>query len=143
MMRYLELPPVPQAILRNIPNDYTLFENKHVRPGSVYVWSDTFNTELNQWGQQHIGKDLYFGFQIITGDLLPHRDIGTLTKIVYLIDTGGNDVETVFYNDNGGEEYSFVIEPHRWHLLNVSKLHSVRGIKSGQTRFSVTARIFP
>jgi hypothetical protein len=143
MIRYLELPPVPQAILNNIPNDYTLYESKFAGSSSFYIWTDTFNLELNHWGQQHISKDLYFGFQIINGNLPAHRDTGTLTKLSYIIETGGKDVETVFHNDNGSEAYSFIIEPHRWHILEANRLHSVRGINSGQTRFSITARIFP
>lgn len=143
MIRYLELPSVPQIILDSIPSDYSLYEKKSYYPEANYLWTDTFNLELNQWAQRHIGSDLYFGFQIISGALPVHRDIGTLTKLVYLLDTGGDNVETVFYNDDGTEQYSINIQQHRWHVLQADKLHSVRGIDPNRTRFSITARLFP
>ena len=143
MIRYLNLPPIPQTILDKIPRDFDLYEKKTYYPESNYVWTDSFNQELNEWACQNIGPDLWFGFQIISGDVPIHSDFGTLTKLIYLIDDGGSGVQTVFYKDHNTEEYSTIIEIGRWHLLQADKLHSVKGVIPGRTRFSATARIFP
>jgi hypothetical protein len=140
MIRYLELPKIPDDILQIIPTELNKYHCK-INYGT-YNWSDSFNQELNAWGQQYICKDMYFAFQLMTGDVPIHKDIGTKTKLVYLLCTGGDNVITNFYNKNNKCTHSYHIELHRWHILQASRKHSVDGIVPGSLRLSVTGRIF-
>jgi hypothetical protein len=143
MIRYLNLPQVPKSIIENLPSDWDQFDQKVSYANRNYVWTDSFNQEINSWCQQNVCQDMYFGFQIMRGDVPIHRDTGTLTKLVYLIYPGGNSVTTNFYNDQQELAQSHVIDINRWHVLQANRLHSVDGIEPGQIRFSITGRIFP
>lgn len=143
MIRYLELPKIPNSIIDNLPADWKQYDQKVSYSGSNYTWTDSFNQEINSWCQEHISQGMYFGFQIMTGNVPMHKDVGTLTKLVYLLQPGGKNVTTNFYNDDRTLAHSFVIEPFRWHVLRADSFHSVDHIEPDQVRFSITGRIFP
>jgi len=142
MIRYINLPPIPDDIISQLPNqaeDYK-FKVKH----ADYAWTDSFNQEINAWCKENISKEMYWGFQIIGGDLPQHKDVGTKIKLVYLLKTGGGNVSTNFYEDDQTTlTHSYVIEPGRWHILEADRYHDVQGVEKGQFRMSVTGRIFP
>lgn len=97
---------------------------------------------IADWCDANIVSGTSWGFQFIDGDLSPHTDL-TLVKISYLFDTGGDNVLTEFYDSKTHEKVQSInIEPHRWHILQVSEPHAVRGIEPGKIRFSITGRIF-
>lgn len=80
----------------------------------------------------------------MNSDIVVHKDVGTEVKLTYLIDAGGANVQTNFFEDDKTTmTHSFVIPIHRWHILYASKYHSVEGIESKHTRFSLTGRVFP
>lgn len=141
-IQYLNLPLIPQDILDSVPRDFDLYQGHKNEQFKTYLWSDSHNKELNHWCQANICPDMYFGFQIITGDMQAHKDTGTLTKIVYLIETGGDAVSTNFFDDQDNLVASYHILKHRWHVLKADTKHSVTNIQPGQVRFSVTGRIF-
>jgi hypothetical protein len=129
LIRYLNLPQIPAGIVDNLNYNFDQY-NQHNRLGDVYLWSDSFN------------QDMYWGFQIISGDLPAHKDIGTEIKLTYLINTGGDRVLTNFYaEDKITVTDSYMIPEGRWHLLQANRYHGVHNVES--TRFSVTGRVFP
>ena len=72
-----------------------------------------------------------------------HMDKGTKTKFIYLLETGGDNVVTNFYDDDQKTIVdSVVLEPHRWCILKVDAYHSVAGVENGKTRFAITGKIF-
>jgi hypothetical protein len=141
-IQYLNLPPIPQEILDTVPRDFALYQGQTHGKSNTYLWSDSHNEHLNQWCQANICPDMYFGFQIITGNILAHKDVVTLTKISYLIESGGDNVNTEFFDDQHNLVASYKIESGRWHVLKADTYHSVSNIEPGQVRFSVTGRIF-
>jgi hypothetical protein len=143
MIRYLNLPVIPADIISRLNRNFNQYQLRIGQEEPNYYWSDSFNTDINQWCQKNICETMYWGFQIMTGDIKIHQDNGTLTKLIYLIDAGGNNVYTNFYDNDKNITHSYVIEPNRWHILKADSYHSVSGIELGQTRFSLTARIFP
>jgi hypothetical protein len=139
--RYINLPRIPQSIIDQINFNFSEYELKFT--SGVYTWSDSFNEPINQWCQQNICDEMYWAFQIIRGDLNVHKDNGTLTKFCYLLDTGGDNVITNFFDDDKTTVLdSVVLEPHRWHVLKVDSFHNVKNIESGRIRFSITGKIF-
>jgi len=138
-IQYLNLPQIPQHLIDELPQSMQDYDHKVVYKS--YRWTDDLNQEIDQWCKQHICPDMYFAFQFMEGDLEPHQDRGTLTKINYLISTGGADVITRFHEeDQVVAEYR--IEPQRWHLLKADTVHSVSGVEPGLLRWSVTGRVF-
>jgi hypothetical protein len=54
--------------------------------------------KLNEWGRENISEDIFLTYQLLTRGIDPddyvatgiiHKDNSTLTKLIYLVDTGG------------------------------------------------------
>lgn len=143
MIQYIKLPQVPTDIVRQLPKTPDAFTNVVKQQNGDYYWSDSFNQEVNDWCREHVCDNMWWAFQMMTADLKVHKDVGTKTKFIYLINPGGNSVYTDFYaEDRTTVIASYVIEPLRWHILQADVYHSVRGIEPGQVRFSITGRLF-
>lgn len=141
--RYLNLPPIPENLLDQLPRDFDSYQRKDPgKWGDGYKWTDSHNQDINAWCQANICDSMYWGFQIIKSDLAPHIDNGTKYKLVYLIDTGGPDILTEWFDQELNQVDSVILEAKRWHMLKVDSLHSVRGLLPGAVRHSVTGRLF-
>lgn len=142
--RYLNLPRIPDSVLSKINYNFNEYNKKAGEGGSIYSWTDDFNQDVNAWCQSNICDTMYWAFQIIRGDLEMHKDTGgTLTKLIYLLETGGSNVATEFYADDKTTLLeSVVLEPHRWHILKADTYHGVSGVEPGKIRFSITGRVF-
>ena len=68
---------------------------------------------------------------------------GTEIKFNYLIDTGGDQSITNYYDDQGKLLDSYVLKSHIWYILDVSTNHSVSNIEQNRSRISLTSRIYP
>lgn len=135
------MPPIPQDIVDNLNYNFEGYNQSH-RLGDSYLWSDSFNEEINSWCKENICADMYWGFQIISGNLPAHKDIGTEIKLIYLFNTGGDNVLTNFYEeDKITVTDSYKIAAGRWHLLQANRYHAVHNVET--VRFSVTGRVFP
>ena len=139
-IQYLNLPPVPEELLARLPNSIDEYHCKSVY--TTYHWSDSFNCDLDQWCKQNICSDMYFAFQLITGNLVIHKDTPTITKLNYIVIPGGQNVVTTFYDNNKKEIAKYKIEPAKWHILKADTFHSVDGIEENNLRLSITAKIF-
>jgi len=145
-IQYLELPAVPDLIIEQIPRDlsrYTLPENFVSR--SPFIWSASFNEDYNAWCKKNICKEMFFALQAMPGDQIKHKDRGSLTKLNYVFETGGENVKTKFWSDDSptatllGE---YCIAPNKWHIFKADAFHSVENIAIGKQRMAITARIF-
>jgi hypothetical protein len=100
--------------------------------------------------------------QVIKNGVPVHVDIGRRVAYNYIIETGGTNVLTAYFNiDDFIQDrtnihlkllpkldcppaepiYTVCIEPNRWHKLNVSIPHSVLNIESESERIAIT--VFP
>lgn len=142
-IQYIHLPTIPQDIVAEAVSNIPLHLNNSIPSiNDTYYWSDFDNRQLDSWCKSNICQDIYFAFQLITGNLSLHKDNITKTKFNYLIQTGGDSVITTFYNNNKEIIESYSIEINRWHIIKVDTYHSVSNVQPGQIRFSVTGRIF-
>jgi hypothetical protein len=142
--RYVNLPRIPDEILTQINPNFELYEKKDAGGhGKIYTWTDSFNQAVNEWCQQNICNEMYWGFQIIRGDLVPHIDNVTKIKMTYLVDLGGTDVVTEWYaEDKTTVIDSVILEANRWHILKVDTWHGVRNVAPDAVRLSITGRMF-
>lgn len=141
-VRYLNLPKIPEELITNLNRDYSTYYDGNKGRLEHYIRTNAEGSEIAKWCNENIVPDTTWGFQVIDGDLKPHVDF-TLVKISYLFEAGGDNVLTEFYDSKTHEKIQSInIEPHRWHILQVSEPHAVRGIEPGKIRFSITGRIF-
>ena len=142
LVKYLNFPVIPEHLRNLAINEISKGPDpRTVRPSENYKWTIVKDNELEQWLITNISSDLFWGLQVIIGDLPVHVDNPTTVKICYLFDCGGDNVITEFHRDNQVID-SINIDQDRWHILNVMVEHSVRGVESDKTRISLTGRIF-
>jgi hypothetical protein len=132
------------SVIQGINPNFDSYEKKDAgRHGNIYTWSDSFNQEVNDWCQRNICDEMWWGFQIIRGDLVPHIDNVTKSKLTYLVSLGGEKVVTDWYKDDKTTVVDSVIfESHRWHMIKVDEYHGVKNVQPGLIRLSITGRIF-
>jgi hypothetical protein len=80
-----------------------------------------------------------------TGVHPTHIDYGRNYAINYIIETGGDKINTFWTNDDKTKIIHEVeIEPHRWHVLKVNPAwHGVTGIKIGKLRSIISICLSP
>jgi hypothetical protein len=139
-VRQVNMPSVPQHVVTEIYNCVDQGTSAVVHDN--YSWMPA-NEQIQTWCKNNISPDMYWGLQIISGDLKMHKDIGTQVKFNYIIDTAGPHVVTNFYNDSLELIESVTLHPHTWYIMDVTLYHSVSLVHPGQTRLSLTGRIFP
>lgn len=115
------------ALIRNDP------EYQGAPSYSIY-----FPPELEEMLLPIFGKGYRFGIQTIAPPSVSiHKDGSRLRCYNYLLDPGGKNVETCFYDDDGKEFYKEVIPSNTWHLLtDTQTYHNVRNIET--TRIAIT-----
>jgi hypothetical protein len=80
-------------------------------------------------------------YQIIKKGISTHKDVGRKIIYNYLLDTGGADVYTNFYDeDKVTELFSVRIPVHTWHKMDVSYYHNVIGIEVPRVAISIYER---
>ena len=140
-IQYLNLPSIPQHIIDSLILDVSQHhQHNNARQHGPYTWSDYCTEALDQWCKENISNEMYYGLQLMTSDVPVHQDFETQIKINYIIDPGGADVVTSFYDDRSNKLASYCIEPNRWHIFKANTHHGVSNITT--TRISVTAKIF-
>lgn len=70
-----------------------------------------------------------FGYQYIGENMVTHKDNGRVETYNFILDTGGDNVTTVIYDeDKTTILHEEVIKPNVWHKLRVDKYHNVLNI---------------
>lgn len=145
-INYLDLPSVPEHLLDTVssilasPNISKITQRDFFQQRSA-------NSELIQWAEENIhGVPFKFKaqYQVIGYGIPIHRDVAyrggnaRSLAINYILDTGGNDVRTVIYDDSKNILESQVIQPMRWHSIQVNMLHCVLGLVPGKFRVTLS-----
>ena len=136
-----------------------------VKDGKEYINAFT-NTNLidndfaKKWVQENITdvfNDVRISLTTIGNNMNgPHIDITRDYTLLYLLDNGGPDHETVFYKERGSDElvkprgyhvdnYDNIepvirckLETNRWHLVCANVLHSIENIPNGRLSIQVS-----
>lgn len=148
------LPKVPKSLIKynfdqsswTVTSDVMLTKGEKTYKGGVYL-RNPLTDELKAWIKTHIIADWGdAGYSAIYPPCLgPHMDQYRLYTLQYVIDVGGPEVDTVFYdvaNDHVKMEYRYKftkyadlepIESYRarndtWWLIDGRNIHSVENI---------------
>jgi hypothetical protein len=156
-IKKLFLPRIPDELIPNIYQSITngtdmTYDGPNIRLkeefGSYYGWYKP-SDDVQQWFSTNITPEIYFGIQVIKERMPIHRDFGptpesmTELKFNYILDTGGDNVVTNYYDKDKNLIQSYILEPHIWYILNVRELHNVDNIELGRSRISITGRLLP
>jgi hypothetical protein len=156
-----------QATMNNWGDDFTA--RPLYKDGNVY--NNAFNhsvfldDECLSWGRDNITK---LAKDIRSTATLPglarcgaHIDRTRNYTLMYLLETGGDDHQTVFYQEKGVNELfrpneyhvdnydnlSVVsvirLEPNKWNLLQARILHSIENITRGRRSIQISLDEFP
>ena len=144
-INYLDLPAVPEYLLDTVSSILD-------RPRTASVTERDFfqireaSEELRNWAEENItGIPFKFRahYQIIGQGIPIHRDKGYQNGVArtlainYLLDTGGDAVSTVIYNDHREIIELEIIQSRRWHSIRVDMLHCVLGLQPGIFRVAL------
>jgi hypothetical protein len=180
----LNFPPIPDYIVNslesslidNIIVDDIGYEKKHIKNNKQltacgYSMGNIVNEELTSWLEENI-PDISSRFNILyqtqfSLDNTPsthivHTDRLRLTALNYIIDTGGSDVVTSWYkeegknlhrlqktpgsqSDSGAVDYknlqlleSVILEKNNWYIIDTRILHDVDNITATRKSISIS-----
>ena len=147
-IRYLNLPPIPEYFLFEFEDNSNLFPEQD----TLFIKTGDHCENINKWCQENICDSMFFGVLMMQNDLPIHKDTPAFpinnvwyvpdSKITYLADAGGEEVYTRFWDEEGNLLKEYLIEPRRWHLIQVNVPHSVEGVQPPRKRWSVTTQLF-
>ena len=111
----------------------------------------SINPDIESWARENISQEIAaIGLNCqgteVGGVAIPHTDRTRNWTLIWLLDTGGDNVSTVFWQEKGctversGGYYpksyndlieleSHVLQPGRWLLLNAKVIHSVENLQ--------------
>lgn len=133
-LSYLSLPQLPSEL---IPDVYESLKGTNMFPVATEQYKGFRSTDrISKFTESIFDFPHYTAIQIIKDFLIIHTDIFRTTAFNYVIDPGGEDVETCFYDNNDLLIESYRIEPNKWHKLNVQVRHNV--VNLVRPRISIT-----
>ena len=135
MYRILDLPQVPKELILPIEQVLEL-ENIFGGKSKNYTIHEV-QDDLRVWLQKIFPNNIKFRYQTLVDGVPIHRDRGRDTALNYIIDTGGENVQTVWYDkDKVKITHSVILTSGVWHELQVNHYHTVTNIQG--RRFAIT-----
>jgi hypothetical protein len=130
------LPEIPEHLILKDPELIRKIPDNFPYPNPTYSTHDV-SPVLRIWLQKHFDFKFYVNYQVMYRQLPIHIDIDREVCYNYIIDTGGDNVKTRWYDDSQTTEIHSVVVPERvWHKLDVSKPHDISEVS--RPRFSIT-----
>lgn len=162
------LPPMPQELI-GAPDAYDNTQqlarqiDRIVTRGGIKIINTTYDRyqvsqEIKDWVHTHIGTDYTdIGVSIHgAGWATPHHDTSRNWTLIWLLDQGGPEVDTIFWREEGKPYYRPLVKEypltydnltevcrHRgelntWYLINSQVLHSIEPmIRGGRTALQI------
>lgn len=150
----LDLPIVPDEVIQEIleknphVGNYDFQVKPNLKDSASFIMYNIDLSKLETTWFKDRGEDKYrWALQIVENGtyLVPHTDEGREYAIMYIIETGGNNVETRFYQMLDGKSYaatetipytdlklkhSQVFEKNCWYKISVQDPHSVENLET-------------
>jgi len=170
--RFLMLPGLQDDVDNEHPLDVNLDNNLGVPSGEAeWMFGDavcyfsvmTVSDRVHQWLSENLplGKIFASVHEFRGGNIFfPHVDLMRSTAYNYIIDTGGDNVETVFYDpkpefahleitprtcipyDRIQKVDSVICQKDEWYRLDVTKIHSVENMDNTKRRLNLSLSLF-
>lgn len=137
-INYINLPTIPEDLLESVED----IINKP-RTDSI-VKQDFFQArpisiELQDWLEKNLSFDFVVQYQIIYNGIPIHKDEGN-RKLAYnyLLAQGGNNVNTVIFDDDRKLLQSEVLPLKSWHSIKTGMYHGIFGLQKNNPRVSLS-----
>lgn len=115
-------------------------KNLHHVPDNGYYGIYEPYEELQNLGSEIFNKPYNTRLHVMWPPRLPvHKDTNRFVAYNYIIDPGGDDVYTCFYDDDQKLISKTKIDVGRWHKLDVKTFHNVEGM----TRPRIALTVYP
>lgn len=139
-VEYLDLPRV-DIDMDQIYETIYRGKNLHHVPTNGYYGIFKPESELENLGELLFDDDSYNSrVHVMWPPRLPiHKDSNRFVAYNYVIDPGGDEVFTCFYDEDQNLIEKVKIEPFKWHKLNVKTFHNVEGM----TRPRIGLTVYP
>lgn len=134
---YLDLPCVPESLLKDIDHVIENHENIFAKKNFTDYKIFDATSQLKGFTKPLFPFEHVTRVQILTYHIPIHKDVNRKQAYNYVIDTGGSNVLTNFYNDNLQLIESICIEPQRWHRLDTQVYHSVSNLTAMRIALTV------
>lgn len=141
-IEYLDLPPVPDHLLKTVDEIIALPQKEMTEVPDEY--HKVFNTryvepELDAWLKTIFDFPMYAQYQLIYTGIPIHKDKSNrLVAYNYLLATGGPNVATTIVSDDNKLLQLEKLQLHRWHRIETGYFHGVYGIPKGSVRCSIS-----
>lgn len=161
-VKYINLPKIPNKVLDTlvVEEDIELYAREYgyahsngmcIDHGYEHSFVHSNNTKqtyeslstVNDWCRKHICTQIYFSYHVIYNNFIMHKDNNTKSKLMYVVETGGADTVTRFYEDDKKtEKFNIKIEPFRWCILEADVYHEVTDMDKDTRRLAIVGQIF-
>lgn len=134
--QYLDKPPLPTELISEV---YSSLDNPNMfgfQESTNYQLFDA-SVLLKEYTKSIFDFKHETRVQKITKDLVRHKDVNRTLAYNYILDLGGSNVETCFYNDQLQLTESVIIEANRWHVINVDVYHNVKNVTGSRIALTV------
>lgn len=141
ILDYVDLPKIPDFLLPSISEiiasprqpsvvKYDLFQTRKV------------NDDLHDWLKHNMHMDFHPQFQLIYNGIPIHKDIARNSCYNYLLDTGGENVKTIVYDESKLRILKALHIPLKtWYYLNTTLFHTVKNIETVRIALSLSINI--
>lgn len=133
----VDIPAVPKELIKSLDQIRTLPQvTLYESDGNTYEvdWYRVYTCDsaLTEWVKAHFPEEVDVVEYIVSDRaIVMHTDLGRSLAYNYILDTGGENIFTEFYNDSRDqliERVEYAVG--QWYLLNVSVPHQVNGEQS-------------
>jgi hypothetical protein len=133
--KFLNIPSVPDHLILPVEEVLEL-ENIFGGRSPNYTIHEC-QDELREYLQALFPECTKFRYQTLVHGVPVHKDRGRTTAINFILDTGGPNVQTIWYeSDQTTPAGSVVLPAKQWHELQVDTHHTVMNIEG--RRFAIT-----
>ena len=133
--KFLDLPEVPEDLILPVEEVLQL-ENIFGGETKNYTIHEC-QDELREYLKELFPECEKFRYQTLIKGVPVHKDRGRTTAINYIIETGGDNVQTIWYEEDYTTPTHHVVLPKKkWHELQVDLYHTVENIE--ERRFAIT-----
>ena len=117
----------------NLDDQYNIessvYDQFQVQPNVVKLIKDQINLDLH---------DNLIIYQVLRNGIPKHTDAKRKSILNYIIDTGGNNVITKWYDSNNNIINQLVVPEKKWYRMKTDIDHSIEGITSDRLMITIS-----
>jgi hypothetical protein len=139
VFEYLDYPKIPDSLLRLKLEEIEKQENIYPRKYYPYYKQYAVGSDIFDFLRSIFDFDFEAVYQVIRQGIHTHKDRNRNECYNYIMSTGGETAHlNILDDDKKTIIHTEYVQPERWHRLDVTKYHNVKGITNVRYSISVT-----